>query len=381
MEILKYDQLITTEVAVKNKTITVPYIRSDYEHQNYLLYYDENGAGLSNPKEVFYLNTELKYILPAGTKLYFSPKSTMPRDYVRNTHKIVRDPDKAEYIVVPDLTERMDSFGYQILFSCSNGITKYVVKTTFTYETAKKNVINNKEVTLDEVIQAVINRINHGYLKPEYFIKLSEYELLDTIDLSLLYDFRTCELVRHSAWIVPNLPEYEDILKHSSTTLYVRDYLVNYSNPTELTAEMLYVMRKNTDREIVLRSIATTNWREYPFTTAVFLFSYYKDYEIYNSGVPSGARFMVTCLEVSKYNNWRRFSKNLNVELVSPEDLAMLQDWLFKEMNISGNCGYVDFDIYDSLPTPMKDCLRKKMAVSKIKSTQPVMIQDIKQSC
>ena len=384
MQTFPYDYLIKASVGIHNKSVSVNYCREEgNEYKNQMLYYDSQSTSLPEPQSVICFNTQLPHILPGGTKLYFSPKSNIPRDYVRNTHKIVRDPANAEFIVIPDLTDRINRFGYQILFSCANNYSTFAVYLLFDHETCKKNPIKALNLSLDDIIGPVINRINSNYVAPSNYIDTTAYTILDSIDITSLYDWDDKSYSLRRGYSVPNLPEYEDILTHkqNGTAQYLFDREINYNNPTELTPEMLYVMRKNSDKEIVLRSIAATNWKEYPLTTAVFLFSYFQGGDVYNSSIPSGARFMATDLEVTKYYTWQNYLRHLNNSLVSTQDIALLQDWLFKELNIDGKCGYIDFDIYNTLPAPMKDCLRKKMAVSKVNTTQPIMLQDLKQSC
>lgn len=384
MQTFQYNYFIKASVSVESKRVCINYCRDEgNEYKNQMVYYDSQNTTLPDPRAVICFNTKLPHILPGGTKLHFSSKSSMPRDYVRNTHKIVRDPANAEFIVIPNLTDRITDFGYQVLFSCANAYTTFAVRLIFDVQTCKRNDIKALNISLDDIIVPIIQRINGNYLSPSNLIDTQTYALLDTVDITNLYDWESRSSILKKGYSVPYLPEYEDILLHkqNSTTQYLFDTEINYNNPTELTAEMLYVMRKNSDKDIVTRSIAATNWRDYPLTTAVFLFSYFRDCEVCNGNLPSGSRFMASTLEVSKYYTWQTYSRKLNTMLVSPQDISLLQDWLFKELNIEGKCGYIDFDLYTALPVPMKDCLRKKMAVSKINATQPVMLQDLKQSC
>ena len=124
------------------------------------------------------------------------------------------------------------------------------------------------------------------------------------------------------------------------------------------------------------------NWRRYPLTISVFLYSYLGPNYISSYDFPNGASFMKDSLKIVTFSSWEnwctRWAEN---QAYTAEDFNMLQDWLFRELNFTADQGFVDLQFFKKLPVPMQEMFIARLAVKKGHVDKPIDFQSIKQNC
>lgn len=330
-----------------------------------------------------------QYSMSNQSKLFFSSKSTMPRDSVRSTYKIVRSPEAADYIVIPNKTDSMRSKSYHLLFSSTATFggtdTVYLCMVKFSEEALKAGHLTSitGKITHENIMDHCVSYLMDylAVIPPDADITNKE---LWCRTLETTYDWNDKYIKYNNVWFLPDVPEYFDIMENKYPGYkYVFDTQLEYESSNKFTPEGLYILRRNSDRRLVMQILSTMDWKRHPLTTAVFIYSFLGADYVSTYDIPTSCSFMKDYLKIGSVNSsWKDWCNHYaKGQLFSAEDYNFLQDWLFRELDMKEDKGFVDYEAFQTLPKPMQEMFISRMAIKKGKVDKQVDFQTIKQSC
>ena len=259
---------------------------------------------------MFRLNKFLRYDNAVITppKLYISKKSRISRDMLRaGGYKIVLDPSNADYIVVP--------------YAKSTWVTQ--VRCNLAAYT------NERFIFID------ISRPNGDVVKEEID------RICETVRNSCLFadcDRDSVKFIYHQGFDLENfviefvydVPEYEEIACCNSYDLYkfILDENVFCVVNDKVNVDMLEMISRMGDLNMIEKTVMQTNWQDYPYTIASVLSS---SAFFYNSASPS---FKNAYIAMMRYSN--------NEKPITPEDWDMYQRLLMRECGVPEEGGVVN---------------------------------------
>lgn len=305
--------------------------------------------------------------------IYMSSKCLTPRDLVRKSYKIVRDKEKADAVYVPN----------RLSDCCSETVAGIVVET---------DPINGKKILylIDFVSYPDATKATFVPVTTSYILNnIAKEDATNTADLSVVWlpDLsnvkRANEITFKDIYFIPDVPEYEEMLTATSDlpVPYVSEYDLDYEPVSHITPESLYIWRRIKDKSLLERTVAGSNWKEYPITIAVLLAIRYPMYSRNYSDMQGPIKPVVRTLWVDDLVERVEGTVRANIE-VSEKDMNMLQDWIFKELGLEGKTnGLIDIEQYKQLPDVMRQFVRRKLAVSKIPIKQSAVLETLKQKC
>ena len=186
-----------------------------------------------------------------------------------------------------------------------------------------------------------------------------------------------------SVFFIPDVQEYEELLLGTQSPIpYLYETRLDYTPVTTITPELLWIWRREDKDELVVKNMMNTDWGKYPFTITMFSICKFGRHPV--SKFIGSSRIIADTLGLADaYDNlvYGGQKKNGSLYEISPEDMKMLQDWIFKELGIEGDSGFVTNQQINQLPTELRKYLLKKQAVRKIKITKPVVAESVKQFC
>lgn len=317
----------------------------------------------------------------SGASMFITPKCKTPRELLRKSYKIVLDRNKADYVVVPDIVKNIvtDS-GRMFLrldFDKDSKHYTHLLVADVAYEFSNATLIIKNRTT-----DAVFDAIKVHFKKLFYDVQNFSCQKLWSIDFEKYSNKNTYDINNYANIVsyVQDVPEFEDILlgKNPLTT-YVYETCVMYDAPTKITPEALWIWNKmDKDDKVLQRTIASSNWREYPYTMAMFLIDKFGTYGNVSS-FEGPLQAMWNQLDIRKVYEqiaWNRVSAN---NIISPKDFNMMQDWMFKELGIDGDKGIVTKEDYLKLPDMLRKFAVTRFAIRKINIDKPTVLQELKQ--
>lgn len=307
------------------------------------------------------------------TNIYMSSKCLTPRDLVRKSYKIVRDKEKADAVYVPN----------RLSDCCSETVAGIVVETDPI--NGKKTLYLIDFVSYPDATKATFVPVTTS----DILNKIAQEDAINAADLSVVWlpDLsnvkRANEIAFKNIYFIPDVPEYEEMLTATSDlpVPYVSEYALDYEPVSRITPESLYIWKRIEDKSLFERTIAGSNWKEYPITIAVLLAIRYPMYSRNYSDMQGPIKPVVRTLWVDDLVERVEGTVRANIE-VSEKDMNMLQDWIFKELGLEGKTnGLIDIAQYKKLPDIMRQFVRRKLAVSKISVKQSAVLETLKQKC
>lgn len=273
-----------------------------------------------------------------GKTLYISPKSKMPRDLVRNSnYKITYSKDKADYIVIPKPDNNNADYEPTIVVHDTSTNIVYMLH-KYSYG------CNDSALTIDLILNMLAKEIGQS-------------------DLSVFKHFERGNFERLSCWLIKDIEEYEDILKGNDPNKYILDCDLPLTPTNVVSVETLDLWRRlaQSDENLLEKSVINSDAAKYPFTIYNF-FNFDKElrYRYYGSQL-------------------RWYLKNIDItetwdpdRAIQPEDLALIQDYIFNLLGVDGNCGYVQPNKFQDLPYEFQNLIRSRLAVSKMPIERPM---------
>ena len=310
-------------------------------------YEDDNPASYMN----YSVRESANVSVTEDTKVFVSSLSKLPRDFVRNTCKITRSKENADYVLIPRpktvyktnyipaIIEWDDDAGHHcdLLFLYINDCESRIARHSSTVEGLK------------ESIKTEIKYIYRNYLfdSTSYSLKICDFDECGRSDVNFAF-FPKCE-------------EYVDILQNGehSKYKYVYDYSFPITTPVEINEETLQIWSKCDDVNMLEKNIMQSNWKEYPVLISLVLFWEFRYSS--SSDIPSAIRSMMAFLGVDNMLSDRKFKDGT---IITPKDMEMIQKWISIIFDFNGKSGFVSTNNFSIINRfPFDYFLMKKIAV------------------
>ena len=260
-------------------------------------------------------------------KIFISKKCSTPRALLRPEFSIVRDPDKADYVVVQDeLSKDWRRYTYRVVIEKSNGMVVLA-------DIEKDDFDHKKSLSPDDV-QKVRDALDKYYKDAKFYYH---------------DDMRISSLYTHS-----KNQEYEDIVLNTYPNRnYVFESLIEYDTPTKLNADALQIMSKM-DEDQLEGMILGSDWREYPYTIFCLLD------DVGHLSCPYNTAFA----SVQKYvNNRFNYPADPKKEYITSKDYNLLQKWLMKKLGVPEEGGLASISIASKIDSSLLKMIRRRLAV------------------
>jgi hypothetical protein len=260
--------------------------------------------------------------VPPGAKLYVASECKTQRDIFRNSgYTIKLDPAVADVIVVPDIIPSKYHCEDCNIVATDQG-DEYLFLITIT----KAGYSMGKEITGDDIFKV-----------KNYLATLRNYK----------FDYSTLNNLK--VWFIPKCDELKDVMlgvrKYNAP--YLQEHLLPISASTKFSPETLMYWKNIAaqDQELLARTICTSDWRKYPVTLLVFLYTNGK--RTWNNFGNSDFRNILNNIGYVYYYG---LESALCDEDISPKDYDMLQSYLYYLMGIDEEKGgMVDQRTIDSV--------------------------------
>lgn len=298
-----------------------------------------------------------------NTKLYVSSKCSTPRDIIRNTCKIVRDINAADYVVIPNPEVRMTYKQAECVFALHGLKNNKPVTVLFLFSVCGNMYSIPKDETAKHALEAkVISKIEKAL--DSYAATEDIVEPRISIEYINLSDERT-------VYFMEKCPEYKTILESypSVPFKYIVEDDLTLKTSVDIDFETLNIWHKMTDYNMLEKNILMSNWRDYPFTMAHFFQSKFR--HLLCSARSDALKAVMTAVGYD-YNGG---SINM-VRMISPKDWNFLQDFLLQQLGLTSDSGFVDKSAKE-MSGAAKKYLRFKTAVAAKKISEPAYVLDL----
>ena len=270
--------------------------------------------------------------------LFVSPKSKIPRDTLRNSgYKIVLDPDKADYVVMPRVYYNFDSTAFHVLVYNTEFQRLYFFHIDKRgYESFSEDNDNT------ELFRAIEAHIKENVLNNAEGLLFWMREDLEPINIIF----------------VPRVQEYIDILSGTyPARKYVLDDRVDVVPSVGIDVETLVTWQMCRDKDLLAKAVVNSDYMHYPITIACFLAAE-KRFDVDRI---QNAQFR-RVLEIIHYNYIRNASK---MDLpVDKQDFDMLQKWIMYKLGVSEKGGWVSNKQLEDLDSVYEQFVMTRMAVA-----------------
>lgn len=295
-----------------------------------------------------YMRNQLKTPLFRDTSIYISPECKINRNMYRKScgYKIVRDKEKADRIVVPDINPITMRY------------SRYLVSAHIFVYDKYSNALFGYTVDRGTSWRPLVS----GDKEKDIAAIKSLFKLKEVICNDNLFTI--------SAQLFPNCEEWKEMFDldyvHLQKYIYESNVPLDFNNI--ISPELLQLWTYEKDSEFLRDNICTSNWRDYPFTMRNFL-EYFIKIPMYGS-VRNKEWSYVT--DTIGYSN---DPINRETDLIQPKDWNMFQNFLLYrnglEMNSKG--GFVPY----TTPEIDHHFLRQKHALSPLFIDKPMTWQNL----
>ena len=296
-----------------------------------------------------YHATKTTNIAP-GSSLYFAGECKTNRDVFRNSgYSIVRDPDKADVTVVPDIRASY-------------------------YHSLKCNIVAKDEAN-DELYLVTIDKLGYGN------------NTFDVEDIEAVRDYLKdvkkltpdkSQSTNLTVWFIPKCDELADVMNDKyPSRVYCQENKIPIKAPTKISPETLIFWENIDDMNLLARTMCTSDWRDYPVTTLVFLcIKSSKPETNLNVAMTNDFRNLTRTIN---WVSWYGLESNLCDVNISPKDYAMLQSYIFAKMKLDENGGIVPAKIFNSIPQALRNLLQFRVAIKPMTIPSKMSIEAIEQ--
>lgn len=264
-----------------------------------------------------------------GNSLFISKECNTPRDIIRKSgYKIVNDPDSADYIVIPRTTSVKWEEERCNVVAC-DGATLYLFCIE-RMQTGRRGHVIGTDILSDEEMQYVNELISRQMS--------SAFEIYYTPGMgsTLMY-------------FCPKIKEFEEIVCETRPNAkYISNTFLELDSASEVNPESLQIWDKM-EKEVFIRSIVNSNWREYPFTIKNLI-----ELRGFILREPSAA-----------YNEMVRTLDGVDYESnkISVKDWNMCQKLFMIHLGVSETGGYASKDIFDNFNYSQRKSVNCRFAV------------------
>lgn len=291
--------------------------------------------------------SENRFFCPTfGDKVYISKKSKISRDLVRKAYDITLSKDKADWIVIPEVT----------MFH------KRIVNLVLDLGDGKLALVHindiRKGLELDDKsgLKLVLSDCGFDTLLE------SENVLFASKDGRELY-------------FIPKVDEYVDILT-SSSARYISDSLLPLKPDVTVSIETLDIWRRliKSDFELFEKSILNSDVRDYPFTLTLFMENEEHQRRYFSDKPLEMLRQMGLMAKGSNDINTIRVS-DWYTKMISQKDWNMSQKWLMYNYGVDMTGGFSD-NVRNRYALNA-ELVRRRVAVAPIKIDHQMCLSEI----
>ncbi len=230
-------------------------------------------------------------------KVFVTPEVRTARDIIRKSYQIVRDPERADAVVIPDE------------FDIYSQTCRIVVK----------NEDRNDLYLLDIMKRSQVHQ--------EYLIDIEAHKdiILNWLNgqfcgnrISIYHEDK---LEPFSVQFVHKVNEYENILNNTyPSRKYILETALDLSAATTISPETLLIWLKMDDLDLFQKSVSMSDWKKYPHTINFLL----EKKGIWYCGYKRDFQLIIDAIRFYDY----KYNENYNDVIIEPDDWNMLQKFL-----------------------------------------------------
>lgn len=283
-----------------------------------------------------------------GSALYVASECKTARDTFRNSgYSITRSPEKADAIVIPDVNAR---YYYRLV----------------------TNMVAYKE--------SEDNLYLFSIEKPGYFTAQLNAQDIGLIGKYLSDNgYEPCDVYREriAVLFMPKCGEIRNILEGNTIANipYIQESSVQIKASTQISPETLVFWEHIDDPNLLVRTICTSDWMEYPITLLAFL-SCFKDNVNWYANANNDFRRILKSIGYEGY--WSAENFFINGRIITPKDYDMLQSYIFYRLGIEEDSGMISAKTYMELDSAIRPLLMQKIAVKKMSIPTRMSLGNIK---
>ena len=282
-----------------------------------------------------------------GAKLYVSSRARISRDTLRNSgYQIVRSPEPADYIVIPDvLGDYYAELKYNILGYQKTADTLYALQW-------KKHPYSKTKSITEQDIESV-----------EEYLQMRGIDILDMTN------------EEKSVTFLPKVEEFFSLLNNElPQKRYVQESMVPVDCPTDINVETLSIWKRMKDLYVLAKAICTSNWQQYPFTVLAFLCIEKENDNMRGYGGMDFKRI----LDNLHYGYYESLDTIMEGITIAPEDWNMWQSFIFHELGLPETGGLLREKEFNKISSFDQDLLRKRIAIAPLKLNAPIEYNTLK---
>ena len=268
-------------------------------------------------------------------RLFVSSKCATGRDTFRNSgYEIKLDPGKADAVIVPDvMPERYHNMECNLVAKDEENDELYLIS-------IEKSGYSSNSLDMNDIDMV------RTFLTNAYHL---------TVD-----DTR---LIKLNVWFIPKCDELKDIMQNTALNIpYIQESKLAVKASTNICPETLVFWENIDNKNLLVRTICTSDWQQYPITLLIFLDTIVdsRRYNWYNYANNDFRRI----LQQIGYRDYCTIENTLDGKWISEKDYAMLQSYIYYKMGVDeNNGGFVNPSVWDKLPDVMKRLVQRKVAV------------------
>ena len=279
------------------------------------------------------------------TSLYVYPEVKLSRDLIRHSgYKIVLDPSRADYCIVPAVDNVIATYKYDIAAYDDNLSALYLFTVT------------NYSDEIDEA--DFYQRAKSSLL----------HDGLQVIDDKLMKN--------NSCYIIPKSIAFLDILC-PPTDMQPRKYIsenqlpLDYMNTISVENLLLWRTLMESDTRLFEKVISNTDWRDYPVTLCTFF-----AYEGVSSLFYPRNDNIKWLLDTIGYKRSASVNRMCCGKIVQPKDWNMMQDYIMAICDVEPKGGFTDRKYY-SVQNSWLSYTRTKLCIAPLHIDAPVLYENI----
>lgn len=271
--------------------------------------------------------------LSPGSSLYVASECKTARDTFRNSgYSITRSPEKADAIVVPDVNAKN-------YYSLEYNVVAYIPA--------------KEELYLFHVD------------KPGYMItQLTENDLACLRIYLRNNGFEPLEVNREKVkvWFIPKCDEIGNILQNNKipNKPYIQESRVQIKASTQITPETLVFWENISDRNLLIRTICTSDWMDYPITLLAFLVCFKEGVNWYGYANNDFRRILNS---IGYEGFWNPDYVFADGKSITPKDYKMLQSYIFYKLGIAENGGFINAKNFSKIHVTLRKFVNQMIAV------------------
>ena len=287
-----------------------------------------------------------------GSKLFLSKQCTTSRELIRQSgYKIVRDKENADYVVLPNIFSKADTWPYNvaILHESSDKTILWLC------DVRKYSNSSGYRANTPEEGQRIIDALKRAFHNDDVL----------TFYYSTLLNDQVATISR-------KCPDMEELFVHGDTigALYIMENRLPLKALSNFSVENMKLWAKEGDIRILDKIICGSDWKEYPFTTAIFLKSQLpyllrSQLSAQFCNILDEIEYDSLTLEDYSISQWK-YSKP-----ISPKDWALAQEFLLDIIGIKDK-GYTD-----RFPSWYSALIRSKRVVASTSIPEPMLYKDL----